>query len=195
MISMVKIYNSDERALSYDEAIAVAQEMARQAVAAGVRAAVCGGLAVQIYGFTRATHDVDFIAAKLLDLPASRNLTFGGETYTTNLHGRNIEIDWIVRDDDLAEIYLVALRDAKPTEAGFTVISPEWLVILKMFSGRGKDEMDLLWLLRQDGLVDRAEVLALLRQQLGRAAFHSVQSMETYFLEADLLRARDERSE
>lgn len=192
---MVKIYNPSERALGFADAVAIAQRMARQASAEGVSAAVCGGLAVQLYGFTRATHDIDFIADALLDLPPVRQLTFGGESYQTDLRGAPVLIDWIVRHDNYEALYQAALADATPTDAGFMMVTPEWLCILKMFAQRGKDRLDLLWLLRADGLVDRQQVIALLRKIIPRTAAYFVPEMETFFLEADLLRARDERGE
>jgi hypothetical protein len=182
-----------ERGISTDDGIAVAQDLDKQARREGVRAAVCGGLALHFYGFTRATKDVDFVAANTLALPSVRPLAFGGECYLVKLREQEIPIDWIVRDDDYQELYQAALSDAVPTDKGFLLVTPEWMVILKMFAGRGKDEIDLLWLLRADELVDRQQVIALLRQHLGRAAAFPAQEMEGYFLQADLMRARDER--
>ena len=182
-----------DKGISTDDGIVAAQNLHEQAQRAGVRAAVCGGLALHFYGFTRATKDVDFVAAGLLDLPSLHELIFGGECYLFQLRGQDIPIDWIVRTDDYQPLYEAALSDAVPTDKDFLLVTPEWMVILKMFAGRGKDEMDLLWLLRADGLVDRQKVLVLLKQHLGRAAAFPAQEMESYFLEADLLRARDER--
>jgi hypothetical protein len=182
-----------DKGISTDEGIAAAQDLNEQARRKGVRAAVCGGLALHFYGFTRATKDVDFVAANTLNLPSVRPLTFGGECYLVKLGGQEIPVNWIVRDDDYQELYQAALSEAMPTDKDFLLVTPEWMVILKMFAGRGKDEMDLLWLLRADGLVDRQKVLDLLRQHLGRAAAFPAQEMEGYFLQADLMRARDER--
>ena len=192
---MVKIYNPEERALSFAVSVAVAQKFYRQAVDEGVKAAICGGLAVQFYGFTRATHDVDFIADGLLNLPPVRALTFGGESYAAEVDGQTAPIDWIVRQDNYESLYQAALAEAAPTDAGFQLVTPEWLCILKMFAQRGKDRLDLLWLLRAVGLVDRALVIALLKRTIPRTAPYFVPEMEIFFLEADLLRARDERGE
>jgi hypothetical protein len=67
------------------------------------------------------------------------------------------------------------------------------MVVLKHLAGRGKDHLDCVWLLRQDGLVDRAALIALLRSALGRHAFWAIKDMENLMLEADLMRARDEK--
>jgi hypothetical protein len=135
------------------------------------------------------------VADALLNRPAARKLTFGGESYQTDLKGESVAIDWIVRHDNYESLYQAALADAVPTDAGFMIVTPEWLRILKMFAQRGKDHLDLLWLLRADGLVDRPKVLALLKQAIPRAAAYFAPEMEKFFLEADLLRARDERGE
>ncbi len=75
------------------------------------------------------------------------------------------------------------------------IVSPEWLVILKQLAGRGKDELDVLWLLRREGLVDREKVKELVRQVFGRFAFVLIEDLEANFLYADVMKAKDEKGE
>lgn len=150
---------------------------------------------MHLYGFTRATVDVDMIASKLLELPAKADLTFGGKTYQVDLNQQTVEVDWIVRNDEKAFLYEAALAEAEETAEGLAIVSPEWMVLLKHFAGRGKDEMDLLWLLRQDDLVDRQLLMNIVKQMFGRFAFTVEQEMEHWFLQADLMKAKDERSD
>jgi hypothetical protein len=175
--------------------VRLAQTVHAEAQRLGVRAAVCGGLAVQLYGFTRATNDIDFVADQFLLWPEVRRLTFGGAQYKLQLSdGTAVPLDWIVRSDGYEELYRAALADAVPTDAGFWIVTAEWLVILKMFAQRGKDYLDALWLLRADGLIDRNLVVELLHKHLLRTAAYFVPEMRKLFLEADLLRARDEHT-
>ncbi len=67
------------------------------------------------------------------------------------------------------------------------------MVILKNFAGRGKDHLDLFQLLRQDDLVDRKLVERPVKKLFGRFAVLGV--LQSIYLEADLLRARDEVGE
>jgi len=77
------------------------------------------------------------------------------------------------------------------TEYGIPIISPDWMVLLKYLAGRGKDEMDLMWLLREPGLVDRNRVLEIIEGLMGPAAFWAKQDMRSVFLEADFLDEKD----
>ena len=125
------------------------------AVKQGLHCAICGGLAMHLYDFTRATKDIDVMADGELGLTPSKPLSFGGQSYRITLADTDIELDRIVRNDELMEIYQAALRDRIITPTGLPVVAPEWLTIVKHLAGRGKDHMDCVWLLRQDRLVDR----------------------------------------
>ncbi len=145
--------SSGADAISTEQGLAAASEVLRLAIEHDVDCALCGGIAMQIYGFTRATRDVDFVASELLPLQRKRRLNFGGEAYGIKVGKKEIEIDWIVRDDDKREVYESALEDSVVIEPeGLPIITPEWMVILKHLAGRGKDHLDLLWLLRQPEL-------------------------------------------
>ena len=51
-----------------------------------------------------------------------------------------------------------ALEEAVKLPDGFRLISPEWLVILKMFAGRQKDFDDAVFLLKEKDLVSRPKI-------------------------------------
>jgi hypothetical protein len=183
-------------AISTEQGLAAATEVLRLAFEQDVDCALCGGLAMQIYGFTRATKDVDFVASELLTLPPKRRLNFGGEAYSVKVGRREIEVDWIVRDDDQQEVYETALQNAVMIEPeGLPILTPEWMVIIKNFAARGKDYLDLLWLLRQPELVNRSLVEKHVKKLFGRFAFAVLSDLQSLYLEADLMRARDELGE
>jgi hypothetical protein len=185
----------EAQSITTETGLAAAKQLNKLAAKAGVSCALAGGVAMHLYGFTRATTDVDMLASARLKLKASRKLSFGGESYQVTIGKRTVTVDWIVRNDDATLFYEAALTDAAMTETGLPIITPEWLVILKKLADRGKDHLDLLWLLRQEGLVDRAQIAALVREHLGRFAFIFLNDLEAVYLEADLMRAKDERDE
>src|SRR6266404_7328352 len=187
--------SSDRQSISTADGLAVAGKVVRMAQENKIDCALCGGLAMHVYGFTRATVDVDFIAADRLPLPATKKLQMGGEAYHLQSGERDIEVDWIIRDDDRKEVYEAALAGATSTEGGLPIITPEWMVILKYLAGRGKDQIDLLWLLREEGLVDRELVKQHINSLFGRYAFWPLADMDNLFLEADVMKARDQNGE
>ncbi|MGI8654321.1 MAG: hypothetical protein ACR2LC_03780 [Pyrinomonadaceae bacterium] len=89
-----------------------------------------------------------------------------------------------------AALEVLRLADSVLIEPeGLPIITPEWMVILKNFAGRGKDHLDLLWLLRQDDLVDRKLVERHVKKLFGRFAFAVLGNLQSIYLEADLMRA------
>jgi hypothetical protein len=182
-----------EQAIDPRLAREAARQVIAQAAAEGTPAAVAGGLAMQIFGFTRATKDVDIVAAAALAGEAGAPLEFGGHIYTVRVGDCEVEVDWIVRADDKQMVYAAALADAALTEHGFPIITPEWMVILKYLAGRGKDHLDLIWLLQQPELVARDKVMALVERLMGPVAFWARRDMESVFREADFLLAREGR--
>lgn len=187
---------AEKQSISTEEGLTVANEIVKEARKQKVDCALCGGLAMHVYGFTRATMDVDFIAAERLPLPVSKKLLMGGETYQIQAGTeKKIDIDWIIREDDKQDIYKAALAGATSTEDGIPIITAEWMVILKYLAGRGKDQIDLLWLLREEGLVDRTLVKQHLNDLFGRYAYWPLADMDNLFLEADVMKARDENGE
>lgn len=154
--------NGGDSAISTEEAEAVAADAIKIADDEKVEYAIAGGLAMHIYGFTRQTKEVDFIAARRLPLDVIKPLSFGGESYNFESNGKTIAVDWIVRTDTAKQIYQAALAQAVKLPNGWKIVSPEWLVMLKYIAGRPKDVLDLQFLLQAKGLVDRRKI----RQQL-----------------------------
>jgi hypothetical protein len=144
--------------ISTDTGLAAAQEIGKTAAQEKVEWALAGGLAMYLYGSPRLTKDVDVIATNYLSLPANGPLSFGGSNYIVEVGKYEVAVDWIVRNDGYAKYYRQALADAIAMPQGFRLISPEWLVILKMFAGRQKDYDDIVFLLRQKDLVNRPQV-------------------------------------
>ena len=185
--------SSVRQSISTEDGLAVAGKVAKMAQENNIECALCGGLAMHAYGFTRATANVDFIAAARLPLPATTELEMGGVAYTVQAgEEKEIEVDWIIRADDKREVYEAALVGATSTEEGLPIVTTEWMVILKYLAGRGKDQIDLMWLLREEGLVDRELVKQHISSLFGRYAFWPLADVENLFLEADVMKARDE---
>ena len=59
-----------------------------------------------------------------------------------------------------------ALEETVKMPDGFRLISPEWLVILKMFAGRQKDYDDAVFLLKEKDLVNRPKI----KESIGKVA-------------------------
>lgn len=188
--------SSVRQSISKADGFEVAGKFVKMAQENKIECALCGGLAMHAYGFTRATTNVDFIAAARLPLPATRELEMGGVAYRVQTgEEKEIELDWIIRADDKREVYEAALAGATSTEDGLPIITPEWMVILKYLASRGKDQIDLMWLLREEELVDREVVKQHLRTLFERYAFWPLADMENLFLEADVMKARDQNGE
>ncbi len=179
--------------ITTEEGLVVAEIIFKHAEKEGIACALAGGIAMHLYGYLRATHDVDFLAEKDLDLPHEEKLSFGGLRHSIQVGARKIIVDIIVRDDFFRAFYDAALRDARQTEEGWFVITPEWMVILKYMAGRSKDILDLLWMLREPELVDRDKIAQLLEQVLGRlGAEAALRGLEQYYVQAEVMRAGDE---
>ena len=144
--------------LSEAEALAATETVGQVADQAAINWALVGGFAMSLYDSPRYTKDIDIIAARAL--PVSREMVVGGlrqggERYAVQLpEGRVVPVDWIVRADDARPLFDTALAEATEVN-GLPVITPEWLVILKLIAGRFKDQEDGVWLLRQAKLVNR----------------------------------------
>ncbi len=135
--------------------------------------AVCGGIAMAIYGSPRLTKDVDIIASKRLPLEKDRiigHLKQGGEHFIVETETRKVPIDWILRNDDFKIFYLEALKDAVIVDK-IPILTPEWLVILKFIAGRFKDQEDAVYLLREKDLVNRDKIRELITKVFGANAW------------------------
>jgi hypothetical protein len=144
--------------ISTDVGIEAVQQAGQLAAQEEIDWAIAGGLAMHLYGSPRMTKDVDIIASQLLSMPSEHKLTFGGSSYTLQIGKYAVQVDWIVRNDGYRKYYLAALKEAIELPNGLRIVTPEWLVILKINVGRQKDLDDIVFLLKQRKLVDRSTV-------------------------------------
>lgn len=150
--------------ISGDEALAAIEEVGEIADGSNIDWALCGGVAMALYGSPRMTKDADVMAARILPrLKAERQLGFGGRRYYINIGSKKVAVDWIVRNDDVKKFYQAALADAVVID-NIPVITPEWLVVTKYIAGRFKDQEDAIFLLRQKGLVNRKKIRAAIKR-------------------------------
>ncbi len=185
-----------KRDISTEEGLKAAAIIFKQADKEGIECALAGGIAMHLYGYLRATQDVDMLASNKLSLESERRLSFGGESYSVQLGERKVTVDVIVRDDFFRDFYEAALRDAQTTPDGWRIVTPEWMVILKYLAGRGKDQLDLLWMLKEPGLIDRHEIERLLEQVMGKTGAQvALRGLEPYYVRAEVMRAGDENGE
>ncbi len=146
--------------ISGDEAIEAIEKVGALADENNIDWAVCGGIAMVVYGSPRLTKDVDIIASKSLPLKDGEIKGFlkqGGENFLIETEKRAVPIDWILRNDEAKKLYQAALKDAVKINE-IPIITPEWLVILKYIAGRFKDQEDCIFLLGQTDLVNRQKV-------------------------------------
>ena len=134
-----------------DELWAAAQLAAQVARERRIRHALLGGTAMMLYGSTRVTKDVDFVAAGPLADPRELRkrrgeglLTFGGHRYVC---GR-VAVDWINRTDDKRALYEEALQRGVIRRSGMPVLDPTYLAAVKLAAGRARDVQDAYFLLR-----------------------------------------------
>lgn len=193
MPKKIKVNSSSVKAsIPTEVGIEAAEIAARLAEDNGIACALAGGIAMHIYGFTRATSDVDLLVSERLPLKSKKKLSIGGESYRIKVGRREVQVDAIVRSDELAAVYQAALANALETDADVNIVSPEWMAILKYFAGRAKDKLDLIWLLQQDGLVDRKLVQKNLVKAIGKqSAYFVYQEMKSEFDYADFLMVRE----
>lgn len=139
----------------------------------GVRVALIGGLAMQLYGSDRLTADVDFVADGPLPLRDAKPLSFGGvRGYTSN----GVLVDIVVRDDAYAKLYADALAKAIVID-GLPVVQAEHLAAMKLAAGRPKDDLDLEYLIMSDEPINRAAAREIISRYLGEYAARDFDSI------------------
>ena len=193
MPKKIKVNSSSVKSsIPTEVGIKAAEIAARLADENGIACALASGIAMHIYGFTRATTDVDLLVSETLPLDSKKKLSIGGESYRVKVGRREVQVDAIVRNDELTAIYQTALVNALETDADVRIVSPEWMAILKYFAGRAKDKLDLIWLLQQEGLVDRKQVQKNLVKAIGKQSEYFVyQKVKSDFDYADFLKVRE----
>ena len=152
------LHNVENPTISTDTGVEAAHQIGQLATQEEIEWALAGGLAMHLYGSPRNTKDVDIIASKQLSLTPEHRLTFGGSSYTLQVGKYAVQIDWIVRNDGYEIFYRAALKEAILFPNGLRIVTPEWLVVLKFNAGRQKDLDDIVFLLKQEKIVDRPAV-------------------------------------
>lgn len=159
-----------------------------EAEKAGIPVVLLGGAAMIHYGSPRMTTDIDVVSTGLPQIAQiGKSLTFGGRAFKI----QGVKVDWIVRDDDYAALYADAARECAAA-AGYCVVRPEYLAIMKQAAGREKDVQDLVWLLSQKvggrPLVDRKLARKMAGKYLGGQ--YAQESWDSFVLEADFMKAK-----
>lgn len=168
-----------KKLLDPETLISAAAEVAGLAREQGVRVALVGGVAMQLYGSPRLTGDVDFAADDALEgITVSEPLSFGGVKGETSAA---VPVDLIIRADRYRALYEEALLAAvRPGElerceadiaflldAGkVDVVLPEYLVAMKVVAARTTDDADVEYLLGSD-VIDRKRLFDLVERHLG----------------------------
>lgn len=185
---------AEQKFLAPEVLDSVSRAMVALVGARGIKSAVAGGYAMQIYGSDRLTGDVDLVSEGLPSpadpLKNIKPLTFGGCRYETK---DGVEVDFIVRGDQFQALYEDALFNAGITEDKLPIITPEYLAAMKMAAGRPKDEGDLLWLLKQDGLLDRPKTLEIVGRLVGGQ--FAQEAMQSFIDQADWELEREKKAE
>jgi hypothetical protein len=168
------------RFLRAEEIDAAIEEVSRLAAAAGVRVALAGGCAMQLHGSPRLTVDVDVVAAKpIRGLRRLEPLTFGGHTSLTSA---GTIVDVLICDTEYEAAFSDALIHAtRVPKVPMRVVRTEHLAILKMIARRGKDQLDLAWLITNDKL-DIPKTHRAIRKLLGGQ--YAVDDFEAFAAEA-----------
>jgi Nucleotidyltransferase of unknown function (DUF6036) len=158
-----------------DTAMAEMRAMTKQ------KLVLIGGLAMQAYGSERLTKDIDFLARSVPpEFKTEKILSFGG---ASGLTPSGVPVCIIVRDDEYKKMYKDALKDT----AG-TIVSPEYLAIMKLTAGRTKDEEDLRTLISKK-TVSVTKARTLIGKYLGK---FGIDSFNSFVDEVEWRRSKDE---
>ena len=164
------------------------EEIGQLAQRSQVSVVLVGGVAMQAYGSDRFTVDIDVAASGVIaELPPETPLSFGGyQSHTPS----GVPVDVIVRNDPFARVFREAIRHPRRfSELPLGVVSPEYLVLMKMVARRRKDELDLEVLLGL-GVVDRDKALKLATRILGA---YAADDLRSHIQTADWNRERGQR--
>jgi len=172
--------------------------------------ALVGGFALQHFGSSRLTGDIDVISsAPLHELEPAKPLSFGGQRAAVLVPGNAsigthvlVPVDVIVRTDDFAELYADALdhafvaglheplgRPAAPDKrAPLPIVEPEYLAAMKMAAGRRKDQDDLAFLITA-AAIDLPKAERIIRKHLGA---YAIKEFRTFVAETAWLASRSD---
>lgn len=145
-----------------------AVEIAELAAEAGVRVALAGGYALQLFGSDRLTADIDLISDRVIPgLKTLGTLPYGG---VQTLAPNGVPVDLIIREDEYKSLYIEALERAELVEGSQVLVIPlSFLAAMKLATRRGKDEVDL-WTLLQSGRLDVEATRQIIYRHMGRFA-------------------------
>jgi hypothetical protein len=122
-----------------------AREVVHYAQREGVRVALAGGYALQLYGSDRLTGDLDFLVSSTdLGLPFVERLPKSGGVRVLTTCG--VLVDLIVRTDDYAELYSTALASAILINDDIPVVPVEFIAAILLAARHRKYRVDLEWL-------------------------------------------------
>lgn len=151
--------------VNFEDLVQASKIVAKLAKEEGVDVALIGGHALQLYGSTRLTGDIDVVASDdIMALPAGPSLTFGG-VQTESPDG--VPVDLILRDDREASLYQEALDlSVKKRGTLMRIVSPEYIAAMKHMAKRGKDYADLEWLIFEYK-IDRKKTRSIIEKHFG----------------------------
>lgn len=132
-------------------------EVSRALAAAGIRHALCGGLAVGAYARPRATKDIDFLVGEEAYVHHGLLVTMNPAFPT---RAGDIQVDAVPLVPQLES--LEPLLAVASKSLGVPVISPLGLVAMKLVAGRMRDRSDIVSLV-ESGAVDVVECREFLR--------------------------------
>lgn len=150
------------------DSIRLIQEMAQEQ---GFVAILIGGVALQIYGSSKFTKDIDFALDLPIETPGPlrkvKPISFGGARYTAP---NGAKLDIIVRNDEYTALYEDAIKNARPSPAGIPIATAEHLAAMKLAAGREHDILALKWMVRQPELLDLKKARSIIYRFMGRYA-------------------------
>ncbi len=151
--------------INFEDLVQASKSVARLAKDENVDVALIGGHALQLYGSTRLTGDIDIIASDdIMELPGGSLLTFGGVRTETP---EGVPVDLILRDDRERSLYEEALEYAvKKRGTPIRVVTPEHLAVMKLLAGRLKDLTDLEWLV-MEYKINRTKTRQIIEEHFG----------------------------
>lgn len=168
--------SAPKRLFTHGELSAALREVARAAHDRG-RIALAGGVAMQLYGSSRLTADLDVLCeCELTGLTEVGRLSFGGQKLVS---ANGVPVDVIIRNDEMAALYEAALESAQHI-AGVDdakVVRPEYLVAMKMWAGRADKDIPDIQHLLASGAADMDGASKVVRRYLGVYAVKELASM------------------
>lgn len=140
---------------------------------------------MQMFGSRRLTGDLDVLVESVPEgVEELRRLSFGG----VKSRVAGVPTDFIVRDDVAQDLYDAARLSAVAVSGyPLKVVSPEYMVSLKLFAGRAKDHGDIETIFGWN--VDRKKILSIAKKFLGIMA---VKNLEQMMALSDWKRSRSE---